>query len=282
MGGLATCSAAPCRVVPVGGQWLFFALFLCVLPPSPTGSPLPSTARVAALAATAAALLCVSTVSADNNLLALQALYKATGGDSWAGNTNWLSASVSYCSWYGIVCNGAGDPMNIVLRGNNLAGQIPEEIGMLNNSLVILDLGENSLKGPIPQSLTSMTVLQELFFDVNNLSGGLPANLANLFAVKSLNVSNNALTGGIPTSIKYMTITQYVDMSHNQLSGPIPAEVQFMAALQSIDLSYNALSGFVPPAAYDRLDATTLCRLNNNNLACPEPSYIVQHCGVAC
>ena len=27
---------------------------------------------------------------------------------------------------------------NIVLRGNNLAGQIPEEIGMLNNSLVIL------------------------------------------------------------------------------------------------------------------------------------------------
>ena len=33
---------------------------------------------------------------------------------------------------------GPGDPMNIVLRGNNLAGQIPEEIGMLNNSLVIL------------------------------------------------------------------------------------------------------------------------------------------------
>jgi hypothetical protein len=32
----------------------------------------------------------------------------------WCGsrasrNTNWLSASVSYCSWYGIVCNGAGE-----------------------------------------------------------------------------------------------------------------------------------------------------------------------------
>jgi hypothetical protein len=30
-------------------------------------------------------------------------------------------------------------------------------------SLFIRDLGENSLKGPIPQSLTSMTVLQELY-----------------------------------------------------------------------------------------------------------------------
>jgi hypothetical protein len=38
----------------------------------------------------------------------------------------------------GVRDGGPGDPMNIVLRGNNLAGQIPEEIGMLNNSLVIL------------------------------------------------------------------------------------------------------------------------------------------------
>ena len=37
----------------------------------------------------------------------LTALYNATLGDHWSGNTNWLKND-DYCSWYGVSCDYSG------------------------------------------------------------------------------------------------------------------------------------------------------------------------------
>jgi hypothetical protein len=56
-------------------------------------------------------------------------------------NQGWLSQS-SYCTWYGVTCNGADEPEMIQLRNNNMVGEIPVEIGVLNGSLKYLYVRE--------------------------------------------------------------------------------------------------------------------------------------------
>ena len=56
---------------------------------------------------------------------------------AWCSNSGWMGSS-SYCNWYGVSCNGAGDPESIILRNNGLKGNIPPEIGYLNASLKFL------------------------------------------------------------------------------------------------------------------------------------------------
>jgi hypothetical protein len=40
---------------------------------------------------------------------ALATLYYSTNGESWTDSTNWISSSVSHCTWYGITCDDNGD-----------------------------------------------------------------------------------------------------------------------------------------------------------------------------
>ncbi|PNX88051.1 putative LRR receptor-like protein kinase, partial [Trifolium pratense] len=53
---------------------------------------------------------------------------------------------------------------------------IPMEIGHLNQ-LRILQLGNNSLSGPIPSKLLNISTLEVLVLGQNYLSGMLPSNM---------------------------------------------------------------------------------------------------------
>ena len=86
--------------------------------------------------------------SVESDRAALEALYHATGGPSWRIGTNWLS-DAPLSEWYGVLTNDRGRVWNLSLRGNNLTGSIPPELGQLTG-LVSLSLDENQLSGPIP------------------------------------------------------------------------------------------------------------------------------------
>ncbi|MDE2974593.1 MAG: Ig-like domain-containing protein [Gemmatimonadota bacterium] len=64
--------------------------------------------------------------------VALEALYRAMGGDDWEDNTNWMSDE-PLGEWYGVDTWRSGRVKHLELQDNNVAGEIPAEIGLLDS-----------------------------------------------------------------------------------------------------------------------------------------------------
>ena len=83
-------------------------------------------AAVALWAGLAAAAAAQGNAAADR--AALEALYDATGGPGWTDSTNW-NTSAPIGEWFGVSTDAAGRVTGLNLRGNDLTGSIPAELG---------------------------------------------------------------------------------------------------------------------------------------------------------
>ena len=68
----------------------------------------------------------------DGDRDALIALFEATGGQDWVKNQNWLSGK-PLSAWYGVTTDENGRVTRLSLRGNQLSGEIPAELGALSD-----------------------------------------------------------------------------------------------------------------------------------------------------
>ena len=130
--------------------------------PSPTPTPLSTPTAVPTTTSELAA-----TPIRDTDREALVAFYNATNGEFWARRQNWLS-NAPIGTWYGVTTNASGRVAELNLSENQLAGEIPSELGNLA-SLQELYLSKNRLVGEIPAVLGSLASLQELSLWGNGL-----------------------------------------------------------------------------------------------------------------
>ena len=190
---------------------------------------------------------------------ALIALYKATHGDNWQNNTNWLS-NQPVGEWKGVSTNREGLITLIHLGNNQLSGNIPDEIGNLTN-LYTLYLGDNQLSGNIPDEIGNLTNLQTLYLSRNPLSGNIPDEIGNLTNLQTLALRDSQLSGNIPDEIGNLTNLRDLDLGGNLLFGNIPDEIGKLTNLQTLYLDGNQLSGNIP----DEIgNLTKLASLNFN------------------
>ena len=195
--------------------------------------------------------------SAESDRAALVAVYRATGGDDWTDNANWLSAA-PLRDWHGVETNEQGRVTGLRLGGwdetvrrhvgNGLTGALPLELGTLSH-LRWLEIGGNrGLTGAIPASLRRLENLERLALDHNALTGPIPTELGNLTPLRSLTLSSNALSGRIPIELGNLTRLTSLNLGWTELSGPLPASLTRLSSLEWLQLEGSALCAPDTPA----------------------------------
>lgn len=212
---------------------------------------------------------------------ALVASYKATNGDNWKDNTNWLSEK-SLAFWYGVSTDSEGRVKSLQLEDNNLVGSIPAELGQLTK-LERLLLSNNQLTGCIPNTLRNFTFPEGEDFD----------RLEILFCGEDDQLDRAALiafyqaTGGSNWKNKTNWLTDApldewhgvdvdafgrvtaIRLDNNGLQGAIPPEIKELTALKGLWLGYNQLTDV---AEVGHLTGLTQLFLHNNGLY-RQPSF---------
>ncbi|CAI5498464.1 unnamed protein product [Closterium sp. Naga37s-1] len=160
--------------------------------------------------------------------------------------------------------DGMGSDVARDLQSLNLKGPIPDSISSLRE-LSIIYLQYNQLSGSIPATLGMLTNLNHISLVVNKLTGTIPAAIGNLAKLKSLDFSRNQLTGTIPDGMGNFADLTSLDLGSNQLTGTIPASMGNFAKLTYLSLSFNQLSGTIP-AAIGNLASLNTLYLSSNQL----------------
>ena len=176
---------------------------------------------------------------------ALIEFFRATDGDRWDNNANWLTDG-DVRTWHGVSTDAKGSITSIKLNDNNLRGILVPELAGLRN-LRALDLSGNQMSGPIPPELGSLLHLDRLNLAGNNLSGQIPPELGRLENLYMLGLRGNALSGPVPSELSGMHKLSTLDLGNNALAGPIPAAIGSLTKLQELHLDSNQLSGQIPP-----------------------------------
>jgi len=141
-----------------------------------------------------------------------------------------------------------------------------------SNTLKLLDLSSNELKGELPDCWNNLTSLQFVDLSNNKLSGKNPFSMGSLVNMQALILRNNSLSGQLPSSLKnFSNKLALLDVQENMFHGPlsswigdnlqqlvilslrsnnfngsIPSNLCYLKKLQVLDLSLNNLSGGIP------------------------------------
>ncbi|MYD46301.1 MAG: hypothetical protein F4W92_08120 [Gammaproteobacteria bacterium] len=190
---------------------------------------------------------------------ALEAFYHATGGDEWKNNDGWLT-DAPLKDWYGIGVS-RGRVFFLGLEDNNLKGEIPKDIFLLDN-LSELDLRWNFITGGL-ENLTRMSELSYLRLSANQFSGQIPASIEKMTKLRTLDLSENQFSGTIPTQIGELLRLEVFTAHSNELTGKLPEELCYPHNLKRIVLSQNQLSGSIVETVMNCISLRHLNLANN-------------------
>jgi hypothetical protein len=111
---------------------------------------------------------------------------------AWSDTTNWLNAEANKCNWYGVVCDDTERVVQLQLGNNTLTGFIPDEISLLNDTLVELWLNNSFFDAYQDEGTAWIGHLANLeVLDLNSCYveyPGVPTTIAKLTNLSTLNL----------------------------------------------------------------------------------------------
>nr|ACM17661.1 LRR/receptor-like kinase [Oryza rufipogon] len=152
---------------------------------------------------------------------------------------------------------------NSLSEGNSLSGQIPPFLFNNTPSLRYLSFGNNSLSGPIPDGVASLSQLEILDMQYNQLSSLVPQALYNMSWLRVMALAGNGnLTGPIPNNNQTfrLPMLRFISLARNRIAGRFPAGLASCQYLREIYLYSNSFVDVLPTwlAKLSRLEVVSL------------------------
>uniref|UniRef100_A0A6N2LSR3 Leucine-rich repeat-containing N-terminal plant-type domain-containing protein n=1 Tax=Salix viminalis TaxID=40686 RepID=A0A6N2LSR3_SALVM len=156
----------------------------------------------------------------------------------------WVSMWGDPCgeAWQGIVCN-ASEIQSIILNGANLGGELGDNLGMFA-SIRSIDLSNNHIGGSIPSNLPA--TMLTFFLADNNFTGSIPDSLSSLTLLNDMSLNDNFLSGEIPDVFQSLPGLINLDLLNTHLSGQLPSSFVDLASLTTLNIENNLFSGPIP------------------------------------
>jgi len=115
----------------------------------------------------------------------------------------------------------------VQLSGNRLSGEIPPDIGKMQN-FSMLHLGINNFYGKLPPQIGQIPLVV-INISRNNFSGEIPKEIGDIKCLQNLDLSWNNFSDTFPESLSKLAELSKFNISYNPLiSGTIPATGQFI------------------------------------------------------
>ncbi|ESR65503.1 hypothetical protein CICLE_v10010397mg [Citrus x clementina] len=134
----------------------------------------------------------------------------------------------------------------VVMKGREL------EYNTMLKLVRCMDLSGNNLSGDIPEEMTNLLALQSLNLSHNFLTGKIPENVGAMRSLESIDFSGNLLSGGIPQSISSLTFLSHLNLSDNNLTGKIPLGTQLQGFNASCFAGNNLCGAPLPKNCTDQ------------------------------
>ncbi|KAG6530603.1 hypothetical protein ZIOFF_012844 [Zingiber officinale] len=216
--------------------------------------------------------------------VALQAWKHVITEDPTNLTIHWCGPHV--CNYTGVFCAAAPDDPDeitvagIDLNGGQIAGKLPEELGLLAD-LALLHINSNRFAGGLPDALRKMERLFELDVSNNELEGPFPAVVLDLPALRFLDIRFNRFSGEVPSRVFDLPLdalflndndfsftfppnlgnstVSVLVLANTRIAGCFPTSISAMAGTLTELLLLNAsLSSCLPDAIGDLLNLTVL------------------------
>ncbi|KAM1648700.1 hypothetical protein ACFX2K_010068 [Malus domestica] len=130
------------------------------------------------------------------------------------------------------------------LASNKLNGSIPESMCKAPY-LQVLDLSNNSLSGPIPQCLTTISggTLAILNLRRNRLNGSVPDGFPQHCSLRTLDLNGNQIEGKFPKSLGNCRMLEVLNIGNNQIRDTYPCLLKKISSLRVLVLRSNRFYG---------------------------------------
>ncbi|KAL0712218.1 hypothetical protein Bca4012_019196 [Brassica carinata] len=162
---------------------------------------------------------------------------------------------------------------------NSFYGPFPSSL-LTISSLFNIEFSHNQLEGSIDfGNMSSSSKLTEFSVNDNNLDGPIPESISKLSILRLLNLGHNNFLGRVPRCISKLANLIIFDISYNKLEGQVPHWFWRSSVLSSVELSHNSFSSF--GESVEVADGATInfLGLGSNSFQGPFPQWIckIQH-----
>ncbi|XP_049356807.1 receptor-like protein EIX2 [Solanum verrucosum] len=155
------------------------------------------------------------------------------------------------------------------LRFNTLKGLIPEGLTSIFCRLSVLDLSDNEISGLLPTFIRDPSSclenrLKELYMGNTKFSDFFPEGMSMHKNLEVIDSTNSLLYGEIPSSISKLSNLRFLRISNNKLNGSIPSSIGQLSNLEELDISENLFTGIVSELHFVKLSKLMKLHLSKN------------------